>query len=149
VRGSPGSTRPKPSPIRECATPRSLRRILNEGGTDAFAIEPCLADQLLRTLARFVFGGATEFSDQEGAALGKQLDAGEGFAARELRQLVVEAFERLGPMRQNPHNLVGGFEDIVEAEHTIASCLGFATARTVAESVMPSVPSERPSRARG
>ena len=56
------------------------------------------------------------------------------FVAAELDQLLIEAFQRLRPMFENPRHLIGRQEHVVEAQHHQGRvCVGARTSRTVAD----------------
>jgi hypothetical protein len=73
--------------------------------------------QRLSRVAHFIGGLTAELNQQKRAPRGQQIHRRDAFFPRDVRQVMIEAFERLRPMSQHPRHLIGGEENIVEADH--------------------------------
>jgi len=107
----------------------NVRRPHHNGGRRVARLKPRynaarVCCQRLGASARDVIRIAADFDDQECAAVGKMADSLDSLLAPEPDQAVVEAFERLGPMRQQPRHLVCGDEHVVEPQHREREVLG-------------------------
>ena len=109
---------PAPSPdSRRLQTARCSCGGEERRDSGAGAIRRACGRQPLGRSPRVVGAVGAKLDEQERASVGQQAHCVESLGAREVRQMMVEALERLRAMLQNPRHLVGGEVNIVEAEH--------------------------------
>ena len=76
-----------------------------------------LRDHSFGAIARFVARRAAQLDQQKRASVGQKPHTRHLLDARELGQILIEAFERFGTMLEHPRRLIRCDEDVVEAEH--------------------------------
>ncbi len=97
-----------------CALLGGIREYRHAG---TFAHPGGLLLHVFREAANLILGLAAEFHEQKRASLGKHLHSFDALRPSDIRQMMVEALERLRPMREHPRHLIAGEKDVVEAHH--------------------------------
>ena len=108
----------EPSPdSRICQTAACCSCVRQVRDAGAFAELARLRDHSLGTLARFVARRATQLDQQKRAPGGQKPHTRHLFDSRELRKILVEAFQRFRAMLEQPRRLIRRDKNVVEAQH--------------------------------
>src|SRR5579885_526769 len=94
-----------------------LERIGENAHAAAFAYRLRRALEFLRAQTGAVRRFGSQLDNEKRAAVGQKPHAGQSFGSREIRQMMVETFERFGAMPQDPRRLIRGRVNVLEAQH--------------------------------